>query len=311
MKLFVTGATGAIGRASVPQLVAAGHEVRAVARNDTKAAALRAAGAEPVRVDLFDADAVHAAAAGSEGVVHLATHIPATRQAMRDSAWVENNRLRTDATRHLVDAAVAAGASVVVKESITFIYPDRGAEWIDEDVPVEAIGPIVEPTLEGERIIDGFTGDGRRGVVLRFGLFYGPGNPMTAESLRLARWRASRVAGKADGYMSSIHTDDAGAAVSAALDAPAGIYNVADDEPLTRRAYLDAFSHAFGLPKLRVTPEWVVKRLAGKAAAVLCASQRVSNRRFRGATGWAPSYPSAGAGWVAVAAEERPEVARA
>jgi len=305
MKLFVTGATGALGRAAVPHLVAAGHEVRAVARTDAKAAKLRAAGAEPVSVDLFDPDAVRAAVAGCDGVAHLATHIPATRKAMRDSAWEENNRLRTDTTRYLVDAAIAAGASVVVKESITFIYPDRGPDWIDEDVPVSAIGPIVEPTLEGERIIGGFTGDGRRGIVLRFGLFYGPKNPMTVEGLRLARWRASRVTGKAGDYMSSIHTDDAGAAVAAALDAPAGIYNVADDEPLTRRAYLDAFSRAFGLPKLRVTPGWVVKLLAGKAAGVLLASQRVSNRRFRDLTDWTPAYPSAREGWAAVAATEK------
>ena len=305
MKLFVTGGTGALGRAAVRQLVAAGHEVRAVARSDRKAAALETAGAQPMRVDLFDPVAVEGAVAGSEGVVHLATHIPATRRAMRDSAWEENNRLRTDTTRYLVDAAIAAGASVVVKESITFIYPDRGADWIEEDVPVTAIGSIIEPTLEGERIVEGFTGDGRRGIVLRFGLFYGPNNPMTAELLRLARWRASRVAGKAGDYMSSIHTDDAGAAVAAVLDAPAGIYNVADDDPLTRRQYLDAFSRAFELPKLRVTPGWVVKALAGKAAGVLLASQRVSNRRFRGATGWAPSYPSAREGWAAVAATEK------
>jgi nucleoside-diphosphate-sugar epimerase len=305
MKLFLTGGTGALGRAAVPQLVAAGHTVRAVARNERKAATLRDAGAEPVTLDLFDADAVRSAVAGSEGVAHLATHVPPTRQAIRDSAWQEHNRLRTDATRNLVDAAIAVGASVFIKESITFIYEDRGTEWIDEDVPVVAIGPIVEPTLEGERIASEFTGDGRRGIVLRFGLFYGPENAMTAEALRMARWRASRAAGKADGYMSSIHTDDAGSAVVAAVNAAAGIYNVVDDEPLTRRAYLDAFSYAFDLPKLRITPGWVLKLMAGKAASILVASQRVSNGRFRATTGWAPSYPSAREGWAAVAALEK------
>jgi nucleoside-diphosphate-sugar epimerase len=305
MKVFVTGATGALGRAAVPQLVAAGHDVTAVARSDAKAAGLRAVGAEPVAVDLFDAGAVRAAVAGSDGVAHLATHIPATRDAVKTSAWADNNRLRTEATHNLVDAAVATGAKVFVKESITFTYEDRGAEWIDEDVPVGGGSPIVAPTLQGEQIAARFTGDGRRGVVLRFGLFYGPDNPMTAEGLRLARWRASRVAGKANGYVSSIHTDDAGAAVVAALDAPAGTYNVTDNEPLTRREYLDAFSAAFGLPKLRVTPGWVLTMVAGRKAGLLLASQRVRNAKFRAATGWSPSHPSAREGWAEVAAIEK------
>jgi nucleoside-diphosphate-sugar epimerase len=305
MKVFVTGATGAIGRAAVPQLVAAGHDVKAVARSDAKAAGLRAVGAEPVAVDLFDAGAVRAAVSGSDGVAHLATHIPATRDAVKKSAWADNNRLRTEATRNLVDAAVAAGAKVFVKESIAFTYEDHGAEWIDEDGPVGGGSPIVAPTLQGEQIAAGFTGDGRRGVVLRFGLFYGPDNPMTADGIRLARWRVSRVAGKADGYLSSIHTDDAGAAVVAALDAPAGIYNVTDDEPLTRREYLDAFSAAFGLPKLRVTPGWMLMMIAGRKAGLLLASQRVSNAKFRAATGWSPSHPNAREGWAEVAAVEK------
>jgi nucleoside-diphosphate-sugar epimerase len=305
MKLFVTGATGAIGRAAVPALLAAGHEIRAVARDDAKAAALGAAGAEPVRVDLFDAAAVRAAVAGSEGVVHLATHVPRVSKSMRMSAWEEHNRLRTEATRNLVDAASAAGAGLLIKESITFTYPDRGAEWIGEDVPVEAAGPLVIPTLEGEGSASGFTGDGRRAVVLRFGLFYGPGNRMTAEGLRLARWRASTVAGRGEAYMSSIHTGDAGAAVAAAIDAPAGIYNVVDDEPLTRRQYLDAFARAFGLARLRTAPGWLLRLIAGKNAGLLLASQRVSNRRFRDTTGWAPEYPNARDGWAAVAAADR------
>ncbi|MGH9026485.1 MAG: NAD-dependent epimerase/dehydratase family protein [Acidimicrobiia bacterium] len=305
MKIFVTGATGAIGRAAVPQLVAAGHEVRAVARTEGKAATVRAAGAEPVPVDLFDPDAVRDAVAGSEGIAHLATHIPAMRQAMRKSAWEDNNRLRTEATRNLVAAARAADTRLLIKESITFIYPDCGADWIDEDVPVLAAGPLVVPTLEGERIATDFTDDGHRGVVLRFGLFYGPDNRMIDQGLRMARWRASMLAGRAGAYMASIHVDDAGAAVASAIDAPAGIYNVGDDEPLTRREYLDAFSAAFELPKLRVTPGWVLKMLAGKNAGLLLASQRVANARFRTATNWSPAYRSAREGWTAVAAAEK------
>ena len=101
--------------------------------------------------------------------------------------------------------------------------------------------------------------------------------------------------------MSSIHTDDVATAVVAALAAPSGIYNVVDDNPVTRRDYLDAFAGAFDLPKLRLTPAWVLRLVAGSSAGALIASQRVSNHRLRSATGWEPAYPSVQQGWAAIA----------
>ncbi|HEX6310233.1 MAG TPA: NAD(P)-dependent oxidoreductase [Acidimicrobiia bacterium] len=299
MRIFMTGATGAIGPATLRALVADGHDVRAAARSDAKAAAVRAAGAESVVVDLFDPAAVRAAVGDSEAVLHLATNVPPTRQAMKRSAWDTHNALRTTATEHLVAAARAAGTEVFVKESISFSYPDRGAEWIDEDVPPDESIALLRPTLAGERIALDFAGDGRRAVVLRFGLFYGPSTRHTDEALRLARWRMSTVAGSPGAYMSSLHVDDVASAVAASLRAPTGIYNVCDDDPLTHRAYLDAFSAGFGLGKLHITPSWLLRLVAGGASRVFTASQRCSNRRFRAATGWAPTYPSAREGWAA------------
>jgi nucleoside-diphosphate-sugar epimerase len=110
------------------------------------------------------------------------------------------------------------------------------------------------------------------------------------------------VAGKADTFMSSIHADDAAAAVIAALDAPSGIYNVTDDEPLTRRAALDAFAAAFDTKKLRSNPNWAVRLLAGSGGAALTASQRVSNRKLRSTAGWAPTFPSLRQGYAFEAA---------
>jgi nucleoside-diphosphate-sugar epimerase len=120
--------------------------------------------------------------------------------------------------------------------------------------------------------------------------------------LRLARWRGSMVAGKADAFMSSIHADDAASAVIAALEAPSGIYNVTDDEPLTRRDALDAFTAAFGTKKLRTNPHWAVRLVAGSGGTALTASQRVSNRRFRSIAGWVPTFPSLREGYAAEAA---------
>ena len=249
MKVFLTGATGAIGPPTVRGLREKGHEVRAVARTDEKAARLRAQGAEPVAVDLFDSDAVKAAVDGCEAVLHLATHVPPLRKMRSKNGWAEHNRLRTTANEILIDAALATGARTYVKESVTFCYPDRRDAWIDESTPPDDSIGMLRPTLEGERMVDRFTAEGGRGVVLRFGSFYGPTARMVDEALRLARWRLSIMAGAPDGYVSSIHTDDVAGASVAALDAPAGVYNVVEDEPATRREYLDSFAGAFGLPK--------------------------------------------------------------
>jgi nucleoside-diphosphate-sugar epimerase len=187
------------------------------------------------------------------------------------------------------------------------VYPDRGDAWIDEDVPADESIAMLAPTVEGERIALAFGGEGRTSVVLRFGLFYGPDTRHTDESLRMAKRRLSAVAGNKGAYMTSVHTDDVATAVVAALDAPTGIYNVGDDEPLTRRDHLAAFRNAFGLGRLFSAPSWLMRLIAGKASRVLTASQRCSNRRFRDATGWAPAYPSAREGWAAAAATRAKE----
>lgn len=305
MKVFLTGATGVVGRLVVPGLVASGHDVRAVCRRAEAAAALRASGARPVAVDLFDVGAVREAAAGSDAVVHLATNVPALGRAARRDAWDLHNRLRVEATSHLVAAARATGAVRFVKESITFTYRDAGDRWIDESAPL-LDAPALADTVRGEDLALEFAADGGTAVVLRFGLFYGgSGNRGTEEALRLARWRRATVAGPPDAYLSSIHAQDAATAVVAALGVPTGVYNVVDDEPMTRQAYLDAFTVAFGIPRVRPTPTRLLRLVARGAAAGLVASQRVSNHRFRGATGWAPRHPSAREGWAQVAGERQ------
>jgi nucleoside-diphosphate-sugar epimerase len=303
MRVFLTGATGAIGPATVRGLLKQGHQVRAVARSDDKAAKLRALGAEPVAVDLFDGDEVKSAVDGCEAVLHLATNVPRLRRMATKSGWATHNRIRTIATKLLVDAALTTGASTFVKESVTFSYPDRGDAWIDETTPPDETIAMLQPTLEGERVVDRFTAGGGRGVVLRFGSFYGPTARMVDEGLRLARWRISMVGGKPEAYVSAIHTDDCAGAAVAALHAPAGIYNVVEDDPVTRREYLDAFSAAFDVAKLRPMPTWLIKLTIGSAAWAVIRSWRVSNKKLRDATGWSPRYPSVREGWPAVARE--------
>lgn len=302
MRVLLTGATGVLGRPALQLLLAAGHDVRAVARDDIKVQHLAAAGAEPVRVDLFDGAAVADAVAGVDAVLHLATNVPPMAKMAFPPAWRTHNRLRTDATRTLLDGARKHGVQTFIKESITFTYPDRGDAWIDESVPPDDSVKMLRPTLDGERLVARFGADGGRGVVLRFGLFYGPENRSTDEALSLARARIGPIPGAPAGFVSSIHVDDAATAVLGALDAHSGVYNVVDDETLTRRDYTDAFAAAFDLPGLHITPGAPLRVVGGSGAKALISSQRVSNQRMRATTGWAPAYPSAREGWVAVAA---------
>ncbi len=200
------------------------------------------------------------AVVGSEAILHLATNVPAYPKMGRPKHWAMHNRLRTEATRNLVDAARQSGVRRLVKESVTFVYADGGDTWLDEDAPLIAELGMIAPTIDGEKIaLELAEGDGAT-AVLRFGLFYGgAGNRGTDEMLKLAKTGRSLVAGKPGAFMSSIHADDAAAAVVAALDAPTGIYNVADDEPLTRRHALDTFAGAFGTRKLHLNPTWAIK----------------------------------------------------
>src|SRR6266581_7788635 len=160
MRVFVAGGTGVLGRRAVPQLVAAGHDVTAAVRSDEKAVLVRAMGAHPVRVDLFDPAAVTDAVRGHEVVVNLATHIPPMSQMTRTSAWAENDRIRREVSRNLVDAALDAGATCYVQESIAFMYADGGDAWLDEDSPVDAPA-YVQCSLAAEAETRRFTEQGR------------------------------------------------------------------------------------------------------------------------------------------------------
>ncbi|HET8662306.1 MAG TPA: NAD(P)-dependent oxidoreductase [Micromonosporaceae bacterium] len=300
MRLFVAGATGVLGRRVLPQLVQAGHSVTGVARSDEKAALVRDLGALPAYVDLFDPVAVRAAVDGHDVVVNLATKIPPPSRAVFASAWAQNDRLRREASRNLVNASLETGVARFVQESIAFIYPDSGDRWIDEDVPLDP--PVLgRASQAAEAGASRFTKAGRVGVVLRFGQFYAPDAAHTIYMRRMAHRRMPPLPGPRDAYAPAVAAQDAAAGVVAALGAPAGTWNVTDDEPLTRRAFNLAVAQA-----LRVGPPHgtgsLLLRLSGNTRFYL-RSLRVSNRRFKAVTGWSPRYPDAATGWRAMVAE--------
>jgi nucleoside-diphosphate-sugar epimerase len=299
MRVFVAGATGVLGRRAVPLLVAAGHDVSALARSEARADLVGALGASPARVDVFDADALCHAVAGHEAVCNLATHIPSMARMARPGAWAENDRIRVEASRNLVDAALAGQARHFVQESVVFLYRDRGDEWIDESSPIDPVANLRSAAV-AESNAARMTATGATGVVLRFASFYGPDSDSTLGMIRLAKRRIAAGAGP-DAYMSSITTDDAAAAVAASLLAPAGVYNVGDDEPVTRRQFFAALAGALGVRPPLVAPAGLAK-LGGTKASVLTRSQRVSNRLFVETTGWKPVCPSVREGWPVVLA---------
>ena len=305
--VFVTGATGVIGRATIPRLIAAGHTVCALSRSAANDSLIRKLGAEPVPGDLFDTESLVGTLAGADAVMHLATRIPPVASARQREAWRENDRIRAEGARHLVDAALQSGVSVFVYPSFAFVYPDSGDAWIDAAAtPVEPVD-ILGSTIAAEREVARFAASGeagsRRGVSLRLGTLYGAAVPSLTEQLRLASRGISSIAGAGDSYFPTLWIDDAASALIAALErAPSGIYDVVDDEPLPRREVNAALAAAVGRRRLVVPPSWLMRLLGGPVGEILTRSLRISNRRFREATGWKPAVPSIRVGLERVAA---------
>lgn len=304
MKIFVTGATGVVGRRAVPLLVRAGHEVTDVARTPEKAAAMQRAGARSVVVDLFDAAGVRRALAGHEAVINLATHIPrSTVRMMLPWAWRENDRIRREASAVLVDAALAEGVARFVQESFAPMYPDCSGEWIDEAVPPRP-ARYNRSALDAEQSAARFTHGGGTGVVLRYAGFYGPDASHVPDLIRFTRRGMSALPGRPDAYFSSVSHDDAASAAVAALGVGPGIYNVADDEPLRRAEFGAVVAAGEGVPPPQPQPAWMAG-LMGSLGELLSRSVRMSNGKFREASGWSPRYPSLREGWHATLAEMR------
>ena len=301
MKIFVAGATGVIGRRLVPLLVDAGSEVTAVARTKAKARQLESQGATPVTVDLFDALAVKNAVSGHNTVINMATSIPTGARTFLPGAFRENIRIRTEASRNLANAAIATRAQRFVQESFAPAYPDRDDEWIDEDVPIMP-AKYIESVVDAESAAQAFTKSGGAGVVLRFSMFYGPDSPFTLDIVKSVMRGFAPVFGGGDGFMSSIWHDDAAAAVFASLRVPAGTYNVTDNLPMRRREVFNHLAKALGAKPPRIPPLWLTK-MTGSLGDTLGRSHRLSNAKFRQASGWVPKVPSVREGWKLLAEE--------
>ena len=311
MRVFVAGATGVIGRRLVPMLVAAGHEVTGLTRSPERASAIEAMGAQATVADVFDAARLAEAVVNArpDVLIHELTDLPnAIDYRNAEEQLAGNDRIRQEGTPNLVSAAEAAGASAFVAQSISFSYRHDGDGLKTEDDPlaldaewpwrrsVEALDALETATLE-------FKG---RGVVLRYGFFYGPGtyyDPADGSTAAMVRARRYPVVGKGSGVFSFIHVDDAARATVAAAEGDAsGIFNVVDDEPATLRDWLPAYAEALEAKPPRRVPALIARFAAGKQAVDYATRLRgASNAKAKRELGWQPDHPTWRASGLAAA----------
>jgi 2-alkyl-3-oxoalkanoate reductase len=308
MKVFVAGASGAIGRPLVRQLVAVGHEVTGMTRSEDRAAEIRDAGAAATVCDVFDAAALEAAVreAAPEVVVHELTALPARLDyKAKQDPLAPTNRVRTEGTRNLVAAAKAAGARRLVAESVAFFYRPEG-EWVkDEEAPLNLDAPghfggAAAALADLERQVTSAVGI--EGVVLRYGWLYGPGTffDRVGSQTEDAMKRRLPIVGKGEGTFSFVHVEDAASATVAAVERGApGTYNVVDDDPAPMREWVPVFCEAVGAKKPLRVPVWIARLIAGSAAVASATQLRgASNAKAKRELGWQPSYPSWRQGFV-------------
>ncbi len=302
MRVFVAGASGAIGRRLVPQLIDRGHEVIGTSRSPGNADRVRALGAQPIVLDLLDPRAVRAAVleAAPDAIVHQATALANLRDFKHfDRSFAQTNRLRTEGTDALLAAARAAGVRRFVAQSYASArYAREGGPVKTEDDPLDPTPvPAMRETIAAMRYLDHAVTDAG-GIALRYGGFYGAPNDGLLEPIRK---RQFPIVGNGAGVWSFIHLDDAAAATVLALEhGPAGIYNIVDDEPAPVREWLPALATVLGAKPPRHVPRWLARLLAGDAPVMMGTESRgASNAKAKRELGWTLRHPSWREGFVA------------
>jgi len=310
MKVFVAGATGVLGRALVPQLVARGHDVVGMTRSESKEDLVRSLGARPVVADALDPDAVAQAVTSAEPevIVHQLTALsgkPSIRDARhpdRSPMAQMTNRLRTEGTDNLLAAGRAVGARRFVAQSFgSFRFARTGGPVQTEADPLDPDPPGVRPPgLEAflylERAVTAI--EWGEGLALRYGGFYGPGTGISlAPDAQMAgpiRKRRFPIVGDGGGVWSLVHIEDAAAATAIAVEhGQPGVYNVVDDDPAPVREWLPVLASALGAKPPRRIPRWLGRLAAGEVATrMLTEARGASNEKAKRELGWQLRYPS-------------------
>jgi nucleoside-diphosphate-sugar epimerase len=293
VKVFLTGASGVMGRSSITALHLAGHDVVGLAHTSKSAEQIAAAGAEPCVGDIFDLDALIAGMQGCDAVANLATRVPVGMAALRPGSLKEIDRIRLHGSKVVAEAAQRAGVGRIIQHSLSFMYADQDDDWIDEHSPID-VTHATEPVVVAEDNVKAIEAVGGTAVSLRFGLITG-NDRNTAWLFRRAAAGRSIGLGPENSWMHVIHVDDVGSAVVHALTAPGGVYNVGA-EPVKRRDYVDTIALAAGRRSGHFLPGWIL-RLGGEKLEILTRSQRVSSQLFSDRTGWHPYHPKLTPDW--------------
>ena len=302
MRVFVAGATGAIGKQLVPRLVAAGHEVHGMTRSESKQTMVCELGAVPVVADALDPDEVAEAVgrARPEVIVHQLTALAGVeRYTERDVA--PTNRLRTEATDHLLSAGRAVGVGRFVAQGVAGYgaYARTGGPVKTEEdsldpAPVREMRETLAAIRHLEQAVLG--AEWTEGIVLRYGAFYGPGTSLAPgeEQFELIRKRKFPVVGDGGGVWSFIHVADAAEATAAAIEhGPRGVYNVVDDDPAPVAEWLPTLAEQLGAKKPMRVPRFIGRLFAGEAGVVMMTDVRgASNAKAKRELAWRPAHPS-------------------
>lgn len=273
LAIAVVGASGVYGRHLLPRLIAKGHRIRALIRRPENAAPLALCGAEVRGADVFDPDSLRVAFAGCDAVINLATSVPRPGQA---PDFALNDRIRRDGTRAVIDACCAAGISRIVQQSIAMIHAGGGDSWVNESSPVRST-PITQSAIDMEAVV---TASDRQWIILRGGLFYGPGTGREDDWFARAAEGTLKVPGDGTDFASLIHVADMADATAVAVEraTPRSTFLVADDNPSSWRDILTCAA---------VAVRAAAPRLGGP---VTLPSFRVSNRSLCETLDWAPRY---------------------
>jgi nucleoside-diphosphate-sugar epimerase len=310
MKVFVAGATGAIGRQLVPRLIAAGHDVHGMTRSESKSAMLQALGAVPVVADALDPDQVADAVgrAKPDVIVNQLTSIGPLDMRHFDRDFALTNRLRTDGTDYLLSAGQAVGLRRFVAQGVAGYgaYARTGGPVKSEEDPLDPTPvPEMRHTLAAIRHMEEAVLGARwtEGIVLRYGAFYGPGTAMAPgeEQFELVRKRKFPLVGDGGGVWSFIHIADAAEATMAAVEhGRRGVYNVVDDDPAPVAEWLPTLAQSLGAKKPMHVPRFVGRLFAGEAGVMMMTDLRgASNAKAERELAWLPAHPSWREGFVA------------
>jgi 2-alkyl-3-oxoalkanoate reductase len=304
VKVFLAGATGAIGRPLLRELIAAGHDVTGMTRSTQKAGSVAAAGAEPVVCDALDAASVERAMRRSapDVVVHQLTALPRRYNPRRlRELYRDTDRLHVEGTDNLIAAARATGAGKFVVQSIAFAYARTGGRVKREDDPLDAHPPkalthATAALLHLERAARQVQLDGLDSVVLRYGFFYGPATWYAPDGhfANEIRRRRYPIVGRGEGVCSFVHVEDAATATRLAIEQPVtGTFNIVDDDPAALKEWVPVFADAVNAPKPWRVPAWAARLIAGRSAVEQLSTLRgADNTKAKTALGWEMCYPT-------------------